>query len=61
MTMYQRKKLKEYADKFNEMNTEAENGADSLLDKLKASKWTAAILGGAGAIIIVAIMLKIVF
>lgn len=58
MTMFQRQKLKEYTEK---MNAEADAKADSLLDKLKASKWTAAILGGAGALIIVGILLKIVF
>ncbi|SOD42366.1 hypothetical protein [Nitrosovibrio sp. Nv4] len=50
MTMFQRQKLKEYAEK---MNAEADKGADSLLDRLKASKWTAVMLLGAAVVMII--------
>jgi hypothetical protein len=41
MTMYQRNRIKEEIDK---QNAAADTEADRLLDKLKGSKWTAAIL-----------------
>jgi hypothetical protein len=44
MTMFQRKRIKEEMERQHAL---AEAGADSLLGKLKASKWTAAILLGA--------------
>ena len=42
-----------WKEKAEEINVEADAQADSFLDKLKASKWTAAILLGAAVIVIV--------
>lgn len=50
MTMFQRKRIKEEIERRHEL---AEAGADGLLDKLKASKWTAAILSGAAVLAVV--------
>lgn len=46
--------MKEEAAKFvSDVNEKADAGADSLLDKLKASKWTAAILVGVAVALVV--------
>ena len=50
MTMYQRNRIKEEIDK---QNAAADAGADKLLDKLKASKWTGAILLATAVVVIV--------
>lgn len=50
MTMYQRNRIKEEIDR---QKAAADAGADRLLDKLKASKWTAAILLASAVILIV--------
>ena len=42
-----------WKEKAEEINVETDAQADSFLDKLKASKWTAAILLGAAVIVIV--------
>ena len=45
-----------WKEKAEEMNVEADARADSFLDKLKASKWTGAILLAGAAIVIVILM-----
>ncbi len=40
-------------EEMEKVNAEMDTQADSFLDKLKASKWTAAILFGAAVIVIV--------
>ena len=50
MTMYQRNRIKE---EINRQNTAADASADRLLDKLKASKWTAAILLASAVVLII--------
>lgn len=47
MTMYQRKRIKAVKDEIERQHAAVDSGADRLLEKLKASKWTAAILLGA--------------
>lgn len=42
-----------WKNKAEEINLQADTEADSFLDKLKASKWTAAILLGAAAAVII--------
>jgi|SRR5688500_6342519 len=46
MTMYQRKRIKAVKDEIERQHAAVDSGADRLLEKLKASKWTAAILLG---------------
>lgn len=53
MTMYQRNRIKEEIDK---QNAAADAEADSLLDKLKASKWTAAIMLAAAVVAVVIVL-----
>lgn len=43
MTQFQRKRIKEAIDR---QNAAVDASADSLLDKLRASRWTGAILFG---------------
>ncbi|MGH8685104.1 MAG: hypothetical protein ACREUM_07115 [Nitrosospira sp.] len=50
MTMSQRKRIKEEMDR---QNAAADAGADRLLDKLRASKWTGALLLAVAVIVIV--------
>jgi hypothetical protein len=50
MTMYQRNRLKEEIDR---QNAAAEADADRLLDKLRSSKWTAAILLASAVVLII--------
>ena len=45
-----------WKEKAKEVNVEADFQADSFLDKLKASKWTAAILLAGAAIVVVILM-----
>lgn len=52
MTMYQRNRIKQ---EFDRQNAAVDAEADGLLDKLKASKWTAAILLGSIVVLIVII------
>jgi len=42
-----------WKNKAEEINLKADTEADSLLDKLKASKWTATILLGAAVVVII--------
>jgi hypothetical protein len=42
-----------WKSKAEEINLKADTEADSLLDKLKASKWTGAILLGAAVVVII--------
>jgi hypothetical protein len=46
--MFQRKRIRIIKEEMEKQNAAADAGADRLLDKLKASKWTAAMLLGAG-------------
>lgn len=50
MTQYQRNRIKEEIDR---QNAQADAEADRLLDKLRASKWTAAILLAAAVVLLV--------
>ena len=50
MTMYQRNRIKEEIER---QNAAADANADRLLDKLRASKWTAGILLASVVILIV--------
>lgn len=50
MTQFQRKRIKEEIER---KNAAADAGADRLLDKLRASKWTGAILLAAAVILLV--------
>jgi hypothetical protein len=45
-----------WKEKAEELNVKADAQADSFLDKLKASDWTAAILAGAAAVVIVILL-----
>lgn len=47
MTMYQRKRIKAVKEEMERQHAAIDSSADRLLEKLKASKWTAAILLGA--------------
>ena len=53
MTQFQRKRIKEEIDR---QNAAADARADSLLDKLQASKWTGAILLGTATVIVIAVL-----
>ncbi|MDQ3185987.1 MAG: hypothetical protein M3Q16_05900 [Pseudomonadota bacterium] len=54
MTMFQRKRIRDIQEEMDRQNAAADAGADRLLDKLKASKWTAgALLLGAAAVVII--------
>ncbi len=50
MTQFQRKRIKEEIER---QNAAADAGADRLLDRLRASKWTGAILLAAVIVIVV--------
>ena len=47
MTMFQRKRIKAIQEEVERQHAAVEARADGLLEKLKESKWTAAILLGA--------------
>ncbi len=47
MTMFQRKRIRTIKEALEKQNAAVDANADKLLDKLKASKWTAAVLLGA--------------
>ena len=53
MIQFQRKRIKEEIDR---QNAAADARADSLLDKLQASKWTGAILLGAVLVIMIILL-----
>ena len=53
MTMFQRKRIKAIQEEVERQHAAVEDRADGLLEKLKGSKWTAAILLGAVAFAIV--------
>ncbi|WP_156972511.1 hypothetical protein [Nitrosospira sp. NpAV] len=53
MTQFQRKRIKEEIDRQNAM---VDASADSLLDKLRASKWTGAILLAAAMAIVIVVL-----
>ena len=55
MTMFQRKRIRIIKEELEKQNAAVDASADKLLDKLKASKWTAAVLLGA-ALLTVAIL-----
>ncbi|BCT67984.1 MULTISPECIES: hypothetical protein [unclassified Nitrosospira] len=55
MTMFQRKRIRIIKEELEKQNAAVDASADKLLDKLKASKWTAAVLLGA-ALLAVAIL-----
>ena len=55
MTMFQRKRIRIIKEELEKQNAAVDASADKLLDKLKASKWTAAVLSGA-ALLAVAIL-----
>lgn len=46
MTMFQRKRIRIIKEEMEKQNAAIDASADRLLDKLKASKWTAAMLLG---------------
>jgi hypothetical protein len=47
MTMFQRKRIRIIKEEMEKQNAAVDASADKLLDKLKASKWTAVVLLGA--------------
>jgi hypothetical protein len=51
--MYQRKRIKAVKEDMERQHAAIDSSADRLLEKLKASKWTAAILLGAVVLAIV--------
>ncbi|SOD41721.1 hypothetical protein [Nitrosovibrio sp. Nv4] len=53
MTMFQRKRIRALKEDMERQHAVADSGADRLLDKLKASKWTATILLGAVVLAVV--------
>lgn len=52
MTMFQRKRIRIIKEELEKQNAAVDASADKLLDKLKASKWTAAVLSGAALLAI---------
>lgn len=52
MTMFQRKGIRDIKEEMDRQNTAADAGADRLLDKLKASKWTAVLLLAVAGIVV---------
>ncbi|MEO5655376.1 MAG: hypothetical protein ABIR00_05260 [Nitrosospira sp.] len=52
MTMFQRKRIRIIKEELEKRNAAVDASADKLLDKLKASKWTAAVLLGAALLVI---------
>jgi hypothetical protein len=56
MTMFQRKRIRDIKEEMDRQHAVAEAGADSLLDKLKASKWTGALLLAAALIVTVVVL-----
>ncbi|MBA4141935.1 MAG: hypothetical protein H0X43_02790 [Nitrosospira sp.] len=52
MTLFQRKRIRVIKEEMERRHAAAEAGADNLLDKLKAFKWTAAVLAGAVSVIV---------
>ena len=59
MTMFQRKRIKEIEEKLNAINANADERADSLLNKLKNSPHTALIIGGGLAVVSVVVIVAI--
>lgn len=55
MTMFQRKHIRNIKKEMDRQHAVAEAGTDSLLDKLRASKWTGALL--LATIVIVTVVL----
>lgn len=53
MTMFQRKRIRALKEEMERQHAVTDSGADRLLDKLKASKWTAAILLGVAVLAVV--------
>ena len=53
MTQFQRKRIKEEIEK---QNAAVDAGADSFLDKLRASKWTGAILLAVAAVMVIVVL-----
>lgn len=53
MTMFQRKRIRDIREEMDRKNAAADAGADRLLDKLRASKWTGMLLLAAAVIVIV--------
>ncbi|PTR10830.1 hypothetical protein C8R32_101360 [Nitrosospira sp. Nsp5] len=53
MTQFQRKRIKEEIEK---QNAAVDAGADRFLDKLRASKWTGAILLAVAAVIVIVVL-----
>lgn len=53
MTQFQRKRIKEEIEK---QNAAVEMGADRFLDKLRASKWTGAILLAVAAVMVIVVL-----
>lgn len=52
MTMFQRKRIRIIKEEMEKQNAAVDASADKLLDKLKASKWTAVVLLGAALLAI---------
>ena len=52
MTMFQRKRIRIIKEELEKRNAAVDASADKLLDILKASKWTAAVLLGAALLVI---------
>lgn len=53
MTMFQRKRIRDIKEEMAGKNAAVEAHADRLLDRLRASKWTGALLAAATATVIV--------
>lgn len=53
MTQFQRKRIKEEIEK---QNAAVDMGADKFLDKLRASKWTGAILLAVAAVMVIVVL-----
>lgn len=53
MTQFQRKRIKEEIEK---QNAAVDMGADRFLDKLRASKWTGAILLAVAAVMVIVVL-----
>ncbi|SCX82406.1 hypothetical protein SAMN05216308_101431 [Nitrosospira sp. Nsp13] len=53
MTQFQRKRIKEEIEK---QNAAVDAGADRFLDKLRASKWTGAILLAVAAVMVIVVL-----
>jgi hypothetical protein len=56
MTMFQRKRIRIIKEEMEKQNAAVDASADKLLDKLKASKWTAAVLLLGAALFVIALL-----